>query len=205
MDFIEGLPSSHGYNCILVVVDLFFMYAHFLPLKHPFTARLVAQSFLSQVYKLHDLPQAIVLDRDKVFTSHFWRELFQLTGIEMRMSTAYHPQTNGQTERVNQCLETILRCFVHTCPHQWRQWLDQAEFWYNTNWHSTLGRSPFEVLYGYAPRHFGVATSSDTNITDLATWLSDRALTSEVICQHLNCAKQRMKKQADEHRSERQF
>ena len=83
--------------------------------------------------------------------------------------------------------------------------MDQAEFWYNTNWHSALGRSPFEVLYGYAPRHFGVATSSDTNITDLATLLSDRALMSEVIRQHLNCAKQRMKKQADEHRSERQF
>ena len=205
MDFIEGLPSSHGYNCILVVVDLFSKYGHFLPLKHPFTARSVAQSFLSQVYKLHGMPQAIVSDRDKIFTSHFWRELFQLAGIELRMSTAYHPQTDGQTERVNQCLETFLRCFVHACPHQWRQWLDQAEFWYNTNWHSALGRSPFEVLYGYAPRQFGVSTHPDTPITDLATWLSDRALMSEVILQHLNLAKQRMKKQADEHRSERQF
>ena len=83
--------------------------------------------------------------------------------------------------------------------------MDQAEFWYNTNWHSALGRSPFEVLYGYAPRHFGIATSPDTTVTDLATWLSDRALMTDVIRQHLNRAKQRMKKQADEHRSERQF
>ena len=97
------------------------------------------------------------------------------------MSTAYHPQTDGQTEQVNQCVETFLRCFVHACPHQWRQWLDQAECWYNTNWHSALGRSPFEVLYGYAPRHFSVANASDMNIIDLATWLSDRALMSEVI------------------------
>ena len=89
------------------------------------------------------------------------------------MSTTYHPQTDGQTKRVNQCLEMVLRRFMHACPHQWRQWLDQAEFWYNTNWHSALGRSPFEVLYGYAPRHFGIATSSDTDIPDLATWLSD--------------------------------
>ena len=96
MDFIEGFPSSHGYNCILVVVDLFSKYAHFLPLKHPFTARSVAQSFISQVYNLYGMPQAIVSDRDKVFTSHFWRELFQLAGIELRMSTAYHPQMNGQ-------------------------------------------------------------------------------------------------------------
>ena len=97
------------------------------------------------------------------------------------MSTAYHPQMDGQTEWVNQCLETFLRCFVHACPHQWRQWLDQAEFWYNTNWHSALGRSPFEVLYGHAPCHFGIASSSVIDIPDMDTWLSDRALMSEVI------------------------
>ena len=101
------------------------------------------------------------------------------------MSTAYHPRSNGQTERVNQCLETFLRCFVHACPKQWRQWLDQAEFWYNTTWHSALGRSPFEVLYGYPPRQFGIAVSSDTAITDLESWLSDRALMTKVIRQHL--------------------
>jgi hypothetical protein len=121
------------------------------------------------------------------------------------MSTAYHPQSDGQTERVNQCLETFLRCFVHTCPKQWRHWLDQAEYWYNTTWHSALGRSPFEVLYGYSPRHFGIATSSDAPVTDLNTWLADCELMTEVIRQHLNRAKQRMKKQADMHRSERQF
>ena len=108
------------------------LFNHFLPLKHHFTARSVAQSFISQVYNLYGMPQAIVSDRDKVFTSHFWRELFQLAGVELRMSTAYHSQTDGQTERVNQCVETFLRCFVPACPHQWRQWLDQAEFWYNT-------------------------------------------------------------------------
>ena len=169
MDFIEGLPSSGGFNCILVVVDLFSKYSHFLALKHPFTTASVAQLFLSQVYKLHGLPQAIISDRDKIFTSNFWRELFKLAGVELRMSTAYHPQSDGQTERVNQCLETFLRCFTHACPRTWRQWLDQAEFWYNTNWHSALGRSPFEVLYGYVPRHFGLADSSEVPVADLAT------------------------------------
>jgi hypothetical protein len=205
MDFIEGLTTSSGSNCVLVVVDLFSKYSHFLPLKHPFTAQGVAQVFLSQVYKLHGLPTAIVSDRDKIFTSTFWHELFKLAGVQLRMSTAYHPQSDGQTERVNQCLETFLRCFVHACPKQWRHWLDQAEYWYNTTWHSALGRSPFEVLYGYPPRHFGIATSSDAPVTDLTTWLADRELMTEVIRQHLNRAKQRMKKQADMHRSERQF
>lgn len=81
----------------------------------------------------------------------------------------------------------------------------RPSFGITPNWHSALGRSPFEVLYGYAPRHFGIATSADTPITDLATWLSNRALMTDVIHQHLNRAKQRMKRQADEHRLERQF
>jgi len=95
MDFIEGLPSSGGFNCILVVVDLFSKYSHFLALKHPFTAASVAQLFLLQVYKLHVLPKAIVLDRDKIFTSNFWRELFKLASVELRMSTVYHPWSDG--------------------------------------------------------------------------------------------------------------
>jgi hypothetical protein len=76
--------------------------------------------------------------------------LFKLAGIELRLSTAYHPQSDGQTERMNQCLETFLHCFVHAYLKQWKQWLNQAEFWYNTSWHSALNRSLFEVLYGYS-------------------------------------------------------
>ena len=91
MDFVEGLPLLGGYNCILVVVDTFSKYAHFLRLKHPFTTASVAKLFLSQVYKLHGLPTAIVSDHDRIFTSHLWRELFKLAGIELHLSTAYHP------------------------------------------------------------------------------------------------------------------
>lgn len=91
MDFIDGLPQSHKYNCILVVVDKFTRYAHFLPLSHPFTAAKVAHSYLDNVYKLHGLPAAIVSDRDPVFTSKFWKELFRIIGTELNMSTSYHP------------------------------------------------------------------------------------------------------------------
>jgi hypothetical protein len=95
MDFIEGLPSSGGFSCILVVVDLFSMYAHFVSLKHPFSAVSVAQCLFSNVYKYHGLPQAIVLDCDRIFTSSFWHELFRLAGVKLRLSTAYHPQSDG--------------------------------------------------------------------------------------------------------------
>jgi transposase InsO family protein len=152
LDFVEGLPLSHGYNCILVVVDLFSKYSHFVALKHPFTALSVAKLFMQHIYRLHGLPTAIVSDRDRIFTSQLWRELFTLAGVELRMSSAYHPQSDGQTERVNQCMETFLRCFANAVPTRWFDWLHLAEFWYNTTWHSSLTQSPFLTLYGHSPR-----------------------------------------------------
>jgi IS30 family transposase len=135
MDFVEGLPKSEGFDTILVVVDIFFKYAHFISLKHPYTAQGVAQVFLDTMVKLHGAPKTIVSDRDKVFTSSFWTQLFHLMGAKLLFSSAYHPHTDGQTERVNQCLEQYLRCAVHDHPHKRRQWLDLAEFWYNTTYH----------------------------------------------------------------------
>lgn len=156
LDFIEGLPVSDRFNAILVVIDKFTKYGHFIPIKHPFTALQIAQIYLAQVYKLHGLPKALISDRDRVFTSNVWQELFQLTDTKLLMSSSYHPQTDGQTKRLNQCLEGFLMCTVHSCPQQWNKWLPAAEFWYNTSYHSALGKSPFEVLYGYAPRHLGI-------------------------------------------------
>lgn len=205
MDFIEGLPCSASYDVILVVVDKFSKLAHFIPLSHPFIALTVAKLFMENIYKLHGLPKAIISDRDKVFTSSLWQLLFKLSGTTLQLSSAYHPQTDGQTERVNQCLKTFLRCFVHACPHRWRQWLPLAEYWYNTSSHSALGRSPFEVLYGTPPRHLGLDLSAAASVPDLQEWLAEHTLMQDLVRQHLIRAQKYMKHQADKRRSDRVF
>jgi hypothetical protein len=121
-DFIEGLPTSAGFNCILVVMDKFSKYSRFIKLKHPFSTLQVAQQYMEDVYKLHGMPSTIVSDRDKIFTSLLWKGLFKLLGTQLCMSSSYHPQSDGQTKRVNQCIETFLRCFIHACPNKWSQW-----------------------------------------------------------------------------------
>lgn len=204
LDFIEGLPKSHSYNCILVVVDKFSKYGHFLPLTHPFTAIDVAKLFMLNIFKLHGLPQTIISDRDRIFTSQLWEQLFTRSGTTLHLSTAYHPQTDGQTERVNQCLEIYLRCFVHATPSKWATWLHLAEYWYNTTFHSSLNSSPFEVLYGHPPRHFGI-NSEDCAIPDLHVWLQERKLMQSLVQQQLNRAQQTMKHMADKKRSFREF
>lgn len=187
------------------MVDKSSKFSHFIALKHPFTAQSVAQLFLDNVYRLHGLPKSIISDKDKIFTSLFWQSLFKAAGSALRLSSSYHPHTDGQTERVNQCLETFLRYFTHSCPSQWNHWLSLAEYWYNTSFHSALGKSPFEVLYGCPPRHMGLGVDSVAPVPDLQSWLSDRALMQDLIRQHLLRARERMKRQADKGQSEQVF
>jgi hypothetical protein len=202
MDFVEGLPKSEGYDSILVVVDRLTKFAHFIPLRHPFSAAQVAHAFWDNIVKLHGVPVSIVSDRGSVFTSALWRSLMAAAGTKLQFSTAYHPQTDGQTERVNQCMEMFLRCAVHDTPTQWHRWLPAAEFWYNSSYHASLNCSPFKALFGREP-----------NLGAMSLWLSDDSPTSDLEWeqhtqrqhQHLSIAQERFKRKADRHRTEREF
>ena len=142
MDFIEGLPNSKGKQVIYVVVDKLSKAAHFMSLTHPYTAIEVAQSFLDNVFKLHGFPDSITSDRDPIFVSQFRKDLMAFQGVQLQLSSAYHPQTDGQSEVVNRCLETFLRCMCCDVPHEWSKWLPLAEWWYNTNHHTSIQCSP---------------------------------------------------------------
>ncbi|KAL6312286.1 hypothetical protein AAG906_017119 [Vitis piasezkii] len=148
LDFIEGLPISQGKDTIMVVVDRLSKSAHFLTLSHPFTAKTVAEKFVEGVFKLHGMPNSIISDRDPIFISNFWKEFFTMSGSKLQLSSAYHPQTDGQTEVINRCVEQYLRSFVHQWPRRWSGYLPWAEYWYNTTYHISTGMTPFQALYG---------------------------------------------------------
>ena len=112
---------------------------------------MVAKIFVKEVVRLHGFPRAISSDKDPIFLSNFWKELFKLQETKLKMSSSYHPQTDGQTKVVNHCLKTYLRCFASEQPKHWPTWIPQVEFWYNTTFHSSMGTTPFEVVYGRPP------------------------------------------------------
>lgn len=148
MDFVDGLPKSLSYTSIMVIVDHLTKSAHLVPLLHPYTVAVVATNFVEYVVKLHGLPRSILSDRDPILLRNFWKELWKRQGTTLRMSSAYHPQTDGQTEVVNRCIVQFLRCFVQHKPKQWSSFLPWAKYWYNTSFHSSTCTTPFHALNG---------------------------------------------------------
>ena len=143
MDFIEGLPLSEGTNSIQVVVDRLSNYGHFLNLHHPFPTSSVATLFIREIVHLHGFPKSIVSNMDKIFMSKFLQSLFKSQGTSLKMSTAYHPQTDRQTMVANRCIETYLRCFASSKPRAWAKFLPWLKYWYNTSFQFATNTTPF--------------------------------------------------------------
>ena len=152
VDLIVELPPAHGYDAIMVTVDRLGKRAHFLPTHSSVKAEGIARLFFKDVWKLHGVPTDVVSDRGPQFVADFTRELYRLLGIKVSASTAYHPQTDGQTERVNQELEEYLRLFVNKRQDNWDEWVPLAEFAYNNHVHSSTQQTPFMVDTGRHPR-----------------------------------------------------
>ena len=152
IDFITKLPNTtSGYDAILVVVDTFSKRAHFLRCSEKITAAQTAQLFADEIIRLHGLPLKIISDRDVRFTSTFWTELFKKLQTRLAMSTPYHPQTDGQTERMNRVLEEMLRAYCNVNMNDWDQYLAAVEFAYNNSKNSVTGYTPFQVDSGRNP------------------------------------------------------
>ncbi|CAI7889354.1 unnamed protein product [Closterium sp. NIES-54] len=153
LDFITDIPRTPtGFDSILVVIDKLSKMAHFIPTTGTVTAAETAKLFFTQVVRLHGLPSAIISDRDTQFLSNFWTALFQLLGTQIRLSTAYHPETDGQTECMNRTLEDALRSCVNAMQTDWDQHLAAVEFAYNSSPNIATGEPPFLLATGQLPR-----------------------------------------------------
>jgi hypothetical protein len=151
MDFIVHLPvTDSGYDAAMVVVDRLSKMMHCIPMHVNDTAQDVARIYLSEIFRLHGLPRAIVSDRDSKF-ARFWEALHKLFGTTLSISTSHHPQTDGQTERANRTLEQMLRHFVNYHQNNWDKLLPFVEFAYNDQQNASTKRSPFEANYGFHP------------------------------------------------------
>ena len=178
MDFVLGLPKTQRkHDSVFVVVDRFSKMAHFISYSKTSDATKVAKLFFDEVVRLHGLPKTIISDRNVKFTSYFWKTLWHLMGTLLKFFTAYHPQTDGQTEVVNKSLGNLLRCLVGEHPGNWDLILPQAEFAYNNSVNRSIGMSPFEVVHGYKPR----------KPTDLIPLLQHArvSITAESFAQHI--------------------
>ena len=149
MDFVVGLPhSKDGYDSIWVIVDRLTKSAHFLPVKATYSVAKLAKLYVKHIVCLHGVLVSIVSDRSSVFTSRFWQKLQEAMGTRLDFSTAFHPQTDGQSERMIQTLEDMLRICVMDLGGSWDDHLPLIEFAYNNNYHSSIEMAPYEALYG---------------------------------------------------------
>src|SRR3954470_10517443 len=202
MDFIVQLPKTkNGHDAIVVFVNMFSKMVHFVPMKSNATAPDVAQLFFNNVFRLHGLPKVIVSDRDAKFTSKFWQSLFQTLGTKLAMSTAFHPQTDGQTKRTNQTLEDMLRAFTNYRQDNWDSQLAAAEFACNNAPNQSTGLSPFHMTQGRDPWNpYSSLTTVPDQVPAAADFMTTLSSNIKIATDTLTLAKAHQEKNANKSR-----
>jgi hypothetical protein len=195
IDYVTDLPKSgsFGHTAVFIMVCHLTKMAHFVPCHKEITAEESAVLFIDNCYKLHGVPRVIVSDRDPKFVGKFWQSFMGKLNTKLNMSTARHPRTDGLTERVNQTMQTLLRCYCAESGFDWTSHLSMVEFYYNCSINEAASHSPFEVMYGYQP-----STPADRLLplvgasADAADRLTLIADIREVVTQLLKLSKERI-------------
>ncbi|KAJ0827576.1 putative nucleotidyltransferase, Ribonuclease H [Helianthus annuus] len=206
MDLITKLPrTKKGHDAIWVVVDCLTKSAHFLPIREDFSAERLAKIYVDEIVSRHGVPLNIISDRDARFSSRFWRTMQSAMGTQLNLSTTYHPQTDGQTERTIQTLEDMLRACVINFGGSWDSHLPLIEFSYNNSYHSSINMAPFEALYGRkcrSPVCWNEIGEAQLTGPDLILKTSDKI---KKVRDNLQTARSRQKSYADRRRKPLEF
>jgi hypothetical protein len=206
MDFIVGLPTTQSsYDSIWVIVDHFSKVAHFIPVKTTYKGAKLVELYISRIVCLHGVPKKIVSDKGTQFTSRFWGKLHEAMDTSLNFSSAYHPQMDGQTKRVNQILEDMLRACALKDRKSWDKCLLYAEFSYNNSYQESLKMSPFEVLYGFkcrTPLFWNEPEESQVFGPEI---LQEAERPVQVVRENLKLAQSRRKSYADHRRRKLSF
>lgn len=199
IDFITDLPSSDGHTCILVAVDRFSKFCKLIPFKTIPTASETAQALFSDIFRNFGIPEDIVSDRGPQFISRFWRAFCSLLGVSVSLSSGYHPQTNGQTERKIQEIGRFLRTFCHDRQHSWHQFLPWAEYAQNSLRQPATGLTPFQCILGFQPPLFPW-TGEPSEVPAVNHWFRQSQRVWNEASHHLQRAIRRHKHHADARR-----
>ena len=196
--------TTNGNDTILTVVDRFSKEAHFIPCDSTLTAENLASLFLKEIYRLHGLPAEIISDRDKLFTSKFWTAFTEMLGMKPKMSTAFHPQTDGQTERTNAIIEQYLRMNVGYLQEDWEEYLGLAEVAYNNATQTSTGFSPWFATKAFHPRTPTTVEISPTTSLPIGAqnFVDKMTKIQKEMTENMEEAKRRQKKYADQERRE---
>ncbi|PKU73985.1 ATP-dependent DNA helicase RecG [Dendrobium catenatum] len=207
LDFVLGLPrTKRGNDSIMVVVDRFSKMAHFVACKKTSDAVNIAKLFFREIVRLHGVPRSLTSDRDVKFISHFWRELWKRLSTQLQLSSAYHPQTDGQTEVVNRTLGNLLRCLVQEQPKIWDEVLGQAEFAFNSMPNRSTGMCPFSIVYTKMPNTcVDIAVIPKCKSKSASAWVDQFSEMLSKVRLKLQNSNDQYKLAADAHRREKIF